>query len=433
MKVKNFFQKELIKWFSIAFFLKILGVIASYIFIYLVTHYFDAKGMGIFALLFTLLQILSLIGRFGIDTAIVKFVSESIVEDKCNILKIYRSSFLLVSSISIFISIVYFLIAPFIAEVIFHKPHLTLAFQLISIAIFPLSIRFLNAEFLKSLKEITQYALLQYIIVFILGILILFILIISYDTKNNVILPIVVLVISMVITSIISFILLYKKIKKLYSFRKLKELLNTREFFSFKKLLNIAIPLFFASSFSFFIVWTDTIMLGIFRTEEEIGIYNVAIKVVFIMLFPLTAISSVLMPKIATFWKTGSMEKIKDINKKSLLLIASINSVPLFIFLFFPEFVLSIFGKSFIDGSKALIMLSIGYFINAILGVLEYTLQMTIYQKFYSNLIIFVFFINLTLNYILIPLYGINGAALATSFSLILSKILIIYFYFRKF
>lgn len=428
MKDNHF--SELLKGSSIVFLLKIFGILLSYIFIYIVSIFFGAKGVGIFALSFTLLQILSIIGRFGVDTSIVKLFSETIMKDKDKILSIYKTSFFLVLSISSFLTVSLFLLAPFLAEFVFKKPYLTLPFQVISFAIFPLSIRFVNAEALKSLKAIIQYSLLQYVLVFLFGILILILFILIYNEKNS-LAPVLVLILSMILTTFFSFFFLVKEIKKISNI-KISYFFDKRNIFPFREILKISIPLFFASSFSFLIAWTDTIILGIFRTDEEVGIYNIAIKIVFVIMFPLTAISTVLMPKIATLWEIGDKENIKALNRKAILIIGFVNLFPLAIFLLLPEKALSIFGKEFIEGGTALSILAIGYFINSIFSVLEYTLQMTIYQKFYSKLIVFIFIVNLILNYILIPLYGVNGAALATTLSLILWKLLVLSFYIRK-
>ena len=45
--------------------------------------------------------------------------------------------------------------------------------------------------------------------------------------------------------------------------------------------------------------WADTLMLGIFCDESQVGIYNVAVKVAFLASFALTSINSISAPKIS--------------------------------------------------------------------------------------------------------------------------------------
>jgi len=72
------------------------------------------------------------------------------------------------------------------------------------------------------------------------------------------------------------------------------------------------------------------------------------------------------------------------------------------------------------------LILSTGYFINYIFSTSAKVLM--IFKK--TNIIflntIVILLLNILLNFYLIPLYGINGAAMATSFSLIMESILVL-------
>jgi O-antigen/teichoic acid export membrane protein len=87
----------------------------------------------------------------------------------------------------------------------------------------------------------------------------------------------------------------------------------------------------------------------------------------------------------------------------------------------FPKTVISIlFGEKYMLASTALQLLVIAFFIHAFLGPNDTTI--TIFGK--TKMIMYFNFIagciNVFLNYFLIPLFGINGAALSTMISLII-------------
>jgi len=67
---------ELLKGSSIAFTSKIIGLPFSYLFLLLITRNFGANGMGIYALCLTVLSLFTMLGGFGFDTALLRFVSE---------------------------------------------------------------------------------------------------------------------------------------------------------------------------------------------------------------------------------------------------------------------------------------------------------------------------------------------------------------------
>ncbi len=96
-----------------------------------------------------------------------------------------------------------------------------------------------------------------------------------------------------------------------------------------------------------------------------------------------------------------------------------LSSLPLLtLFISFPSFVLGFFGNEFITGTSALVFLSISQFVNAISGSVGYILQMTGKENVFQYIVFAATLINITLNLLLIPHYGINGAAFASMISL---------------
>ena len=88
------------------------------------------------------------------------------------------------------------------------------------------------------------------------------------------------------------------------------------------------------------------------------------------------------------------------------------------------------FGKEYLSGQKSLLILMIGQFFSSMAGSVGYILQMTGRQSIFQNIILISTFINIILNFILIPRYGLIGAAFASMVSIILWNLLsIIYIY----
>ena len=85
---------------------------------------------------------------------------------------------------------------------------------------------------------------------------------------------------------------------------------------------------------------------------------------------------------------------------------------------------MGIFGNSFKSGAFILVILALGQFINVITGSVGYLLMMSGNERLLRNNIIFIAVLNLTLNLLLIPKYGILGAAISTSVSLALQNII---------
>jgi hypothetical protein len=82
------------------------------------------------------------------------------------------------------------------------------------------------------------------------------------------------------------------------------------------------------------------------------------------------------------------------------------------------------FRSEFLRGTEALIILSIGQFINAATGPVSNILVMTGRQKLNRNLMVGTTIIAIILDLILIPIYGIVGAACVNTFGIILMNLI---------
>ena len=89
------------------------------------------------------------------------------------------------------------------------------------------------------------------------------------------------------------------------------------------------------------------------------------------------------------------------------------------------------FYTNFVQGKTALIIISIGVMLNVLTGNVDQILNMTNYQKILKNITIFGFILNVLLNVLLIPIYGINGAAAASLITNLVFN-LICLFYIKK-
>src|SRR3989304_8277959 len=160
--------------------------------------------------------------------------------------------------------------------------------------------------------------------------------------------------------------------------------------------------------------WTNTLMLGMFRPEAEVGIFNVAVKISTSTIFTLIAINTVAAPKFAEFYGGKDIRGLKKFVQQSTKLIFWTSFPILLVIAFFPSFILGIIGEEFKAGVFALLLLTIGQFISSISGSVGILLNMTGKQKVYQYIMIATAVLNIILNVLMIPKYGINGPAIVT-------------------
>ena len=183
---------------------------------------------------------------------------------------------------------------------------------------------------------------------------------------------------------------------------------------SVQEIMVISLPMFMTATMNFFIGQTGVIMLGMFRSEAEVGYYAVAIKLSTLTAFILTAINSMVAPKFSELFYTGQIEELLRIAKKSTKLIFWVTApILLCLMLIGKPLILSLFGSDFTIAYWAMFYLVLGQFFNSISGSTGIFMNMTGHQKIYRNIMITTAILNVILNYVLIPAIGLYGAALA--------------------
>ncbi|OMH40827.1 flippase [Desulfurobacterium indicum] len=411
--------KELLKNSGIAFILKIAGIVVGYCFTVIVTRHYGAEAWGVFSICLMFLQISGMFGRLGMDIALLRFTSEFMVsEDKYLIPQVFKKSLLLTLSVSSVLSFILFLFANYIAIKVFHNSILILPLKLVSIFVIPFVVLWITREVIRGLKKIAIYMLLQQLGVFALASVILVFSLMFLKINYPYLIPILSYGISIIIFAFFALFLCRKYLMafSLYVKPVLKQI-------SYKYILSVSLPLLFSSVLVFIMGWTDTFMIGVFKTTRDVGIYNVVLKLSTLISIVLFSINSIAAPKFAEFWGRKDLKGLAKVARQSARLIFWMSLPILLVFVFFSKQILLIFGKDFIVASSALVILSLGQFVNAIVGSVGYILMMTGKEKTMQNIIFGGTFINVVLNACLIPYYGINGAAIASAISLVFINI----------
>jgi O-antigen/teichoic acid export membrane protein len=164
---------------------------------------------------------------------------------------------------------------------------------------------------------------------------------------------------------------------------------------------------------------TDIIMLGWFTSPAEVGTYRVAVQGAMLVAFSLQVAGSVVAPQFSRLHAQGDMAKLQRLVTQSaqVILLAAL-PVALTFIIIGGAIVSSIFGTEFASAHEPLTILAVGQLVNAGFGSVGFLLNMTGHEKIAARTLWQTALINIVLNAALIPLYGMNGAAIATAISL---------------
>jgi len=186
-----------------------------------------------------------------------------------------------------------------------------------------------------------------------------------------------------------------------------------------------ALPFLFIGGMQLINNQTDIVMLGALQGAEVVGIYRVATRAAQLVVFILTAANTVLQPTIAKLYAVRDMQRLQRVVTKSARVVLLI-SVPIAIVLIvFGRWILLIFGQDFTKGAMALAILSLGQLVNAAMGSVGLILNMTGNERDTARGVAIAAVVNVALNAILIPLWGMNGAATATATSLVVWNLIL--------
>lgn len=166
------------------------------------------------------------------------------------------------------------------------------------------------------------------------------------------------------------------------------------------------------------LVWADIVLLGLFLSPADVGVYQVATRIVLIAGVAAAALNASLAPRAADLFQRRELETLKRLYVASSEWLVRM-SLPLLAFLFVcAEPVLRLFGPEFTVGVTVTRILIIGALLDAATTQGGIVLNMSGHNAMNMFDTVAALVLNVGLNIALIPAFGINGASLAWTVSL---------------
>lgn len=391
-----------------------IGLLFNFLIRIVIARFYTPLDYGLFNLFFTILSISVGIGLLGIDQGISRYIGYYLGSKEYEKIKSVEVIGLFTGSIlGILFGISLFFSAQWIAPVFSNSLALVDYLRIAAIGVpFYILLHLLVSIFqgFQSIKE--------KIIFFDFGKNAIFLALSIF--VGVLALPFIGIIWSMVIAiDSIAIILLiyYFKNRKYLMDETNKMLIN---FDIGKNILMFSLPLAFVVILDRTMAWADTLMIGYFATDEAVGFYNIAKPFSAFISEALRVALFIYTPLVAGLYAQKKFIENDRIYASITKWICFI-TLPLTLALFFfsEEIILLFFGKNYVLAAIPLKVLSISYFINNIMGPNGATLMAYGKTRFLMFATIAALIINIILNAFLIPTYGITGAAVATSISII--------------
>ncbi len=173
---------------------------------------------------------------------------------------------------------------------------------------------------------------------------------------------------------------------------------------------------------------TDRLMLGALQDIKSVGLYSVAVQMAMVVNFTLLGLNQAIAPLVAERYDANRSKELQKslIQATNIATLGSLLIVAALIVL--GPIVLAIFGPDFSDSYLPMIILAVGQLLNVASGPVGTILSMSRQERFVGIGMLASVVCNILLNYLLIPRYGVNGAAIATAVSVGVWNLLMVVF-----
>ncbi len=191
-----------------------------------------------------------------------------------------------------------------------------------------------------------------------------------------------------------------------------------------KNLSGFSFWIFLTASGSLVFCYADTILIGFFMSNADVGIYRTAFQLTSVATFATLAFHTVLYPKISNWGTQGQFAEIENSLARawtySLFL-----AIPTCIggWILGDKLLYYLYGESFVGGVTALYFLLFVQVVNVFmfLGTMSLAALNRPKDAFWVTLIAAI--VNVILDILLIPMMGITGAAVATLIAMIINAV----------
>ncbi|GEM_PF-2160198 len=177
----------------------------------------------------------------------------------------------------------------------------------------------------------------------------------------------------------------------------------------------------------------DIVFLGWYHDYTEVGIYKVALQFAMVMALPVTVLSTVLSPHVVYYHRRGQLAELASLLKKSSR-VAFLVSLLFFALLYIgARFVIGHFlGDEFLIAVNVVTLVCFFYVLFSAFGSVLSVANMLGLEKLALISSVCGVFANVFFCFVLIPPFGIYGAAFANGFSMLLWKFMLLVVVYRR-
>lgn len=420
-------MKSIARKISWLFVLTLIGGFLSYVIRIIIAKKLSVADYGLFYAVFSFVFFFAPFRDLGLSESAIFFINKySVKKDNSRIKSVIVYSALSQFITSIFFALILFLLRSFLVKYYFKNQDSSLILVLFLLSFIFLSLAPLIGNIFRAREKFGYFKFMDILKSSFFLIFVLFFF--KYSSFVTSLIPVFAFVVSSILTFVVSLFLLFYYFKDIFYSSMYKSTVLFKQLFSF------GLPILFSSAAGLILTYSDTILLTVFRSLDEVGLYNAAYPGVFIIIILVSPISQFLLPRLSTFFH----------NKNKIMIIKMMNFVynhflifllPLaLIFFSFANLILGVlFGSSYLPAVSIFKIFAIGSIFIFLWNINSAFFTAIGKAKERLYLVLIVSGLNLLLGLFLVPLFGLYGASITTVFSFFLLSFISFIYLFKDF
>lgn len=371
----------------------------------IVARHYGAKAVGVLAVINSFLTLVTILTVLGTKISIMRLIPEHIAKfSVASAFRVYRKTEYLVIGTSLAAGLVFYFASGLVADRVFSKPYLAGLFGLAAGFVVFRGLMQLNTNAVRGLRLIRTFAFMQALPALAFVVVLVGFALLRSGTND----PVYAQLAAYAITAIVGSWIMDR------AFHHRMRPDDVVQAMPLGEILSISLPMLMSASMQFFIGQAGIVMLGMFRSEAEVGYYAIAVRLSMLTGFVLKAINSMAASKFSELYHTDELSQLFRVAKRATKLIFW-STVPILLtLLILGRPILGLlYGSGYRVAYGALALLVMGQFVSSASGSTGVFMNMTGAEKAMGNIMAVAAVSNVVMNALLIPRFGIEGAAFA--------------------
>jgi len=388
----------------------------NYLFSMYVARALGPVDFGLYALGITVFNIVVLFAPLGMETTVMKFVSQQVGSDgMASVRKTIVSGVGVAAGFGLFLALCLAFSSDLLARTLFGKPELSPILLLLALGVPLAAVSAVVLSSMQALGHIRAMTLIRN----------------GLEPVGKFLLAAIALSIGFGLAGVLGALLSVFLVSFVISVGYLGRLTDVRferrivsEGLEIKTLLAFSMPLVISNLFSIVAPRSDMLTIGAHLAPQDIAIYAVATQTAAVLALILSAFDSAIMPTIGGLLARRELAQLAEASKAAARWAMTISILVFIQLALFSGDVLRLFGPTFESGAICLVILAAGHLVGSASVSSTGIILMSGHSKTIMVISIIIGLALIVSNMALVPQFGIVGAACATSFCIAASSLL---------